>query len=138
VWSATLRVLTGALVALPPDSVTGDPTLLPSTANWTAPVGVPDPGDAAVTVAVNETGWPNTDGFALDDRPSVTASWPTFTVAGVAVAEAAKKLSPEAGVYEAVTVSVPIGRDTVEMTASPLVDRVPEPTCVDWPPLGVA
>jgi hypothetical protein len=91
VWSATLRVPTGALVALPPDSVTGDPTLLPSTANCTVSVGVPDPGDAAVTVAVNETGWPNTDGFALDERPSVTVSWPTLTVTGVAVAEAANK-----------------------------------------------
>jgi hypothetical protein len=138
VWSATLRSLTGALVALPPDSVTGDPTLLPSTANCTVPVGVPDPGDAAETVAVNETGWPNTEGFALDEKPSVTVSWPTFTVAGTVVADAANKLSLEAGANEAVTVSVPTGKEAVEMTASPLLDSGSDPTCVAWPPLAVA
>jgi hypothetical protein len=29
----------------------------------TVPVGVPDPGATALTVAVNVTDWPNTDGF---------------------------------------------------------------------------
>jgi hypothetical protein len=30
----------------------------------TVPVGVPDPGATALTVAVNVTAWPNTDGSA--------------------------------------------------------------------------
>jgi hypothetical protein len=29
----------------------------------TVPVGVPAPGDTALTVAVNVTDWPKTDGF---------------------------------------------------------------------------
>ena len=38
----------------------------PSTRKTTVPVGVPDPGGVAETVAVNVTAWPNTDGFADD------------------------------------------------------------------------
>jgi hypothetical protein len=41
---------------------TGLPTLLPSMANCTVPVGVP-PGLAVRTAAVNTTFWPNTDGL---------------------------------------------------------------------------
>ena len=51
-------------VAEPPDSATGEPELVPSTANWTVPVGVPA---VEVTVAVNVTESPNIDGFADDD-----------------------------------------------------------------------
>jgi len=51
------------LVAVPPDNVTGDPKLLPSITNWTVPVRVPEPGATALTVAVNVTDWPNTDGL---------------------------------------------------------------------------
>jgi hypothetical protein len=32
----------------------------------TVPVGVPEPGETAVTVAVNVSAWPNGDGFADD------------------------------------------------------------------------
>ena len=31
--------------------------------NCTVPVGVPAPGDTAVTVALKVTGWPNTEGL---------------------------------------------------------------------------
>jgi len=51
------------LVAVPPDNVTGDPKLLPSITNWTVPVRVPEPGTTALTVAVNVTDCPNTDGL---------------------------------------------------------------------------
>ena len=51
------------LVALPPETVTGDPKLLPSIANCTVPLGVPVPGAVALTVAVNVTDWPNTEGL---------------------------------------------------------------------------
>src|SRR5664279_1361564 len=36
-------------------SAVGAPTFFPSTRNWTVPVGVPAPGAAALTVAVNVT-----------------------------------------------------------------------------------
>ena len=42
------------------------------------PVGVPLPGEAAVTVAVNVTAWPYTAGFADEDSLVVVESW--FTV----------------------------------------------------------
>jgi hypothetical protein len=50
-------------VALPETSVPL-PTLTPPSKNVTVPVGVPEPGEAALTVAVNVTVCPNTDGFA--------------------------------------------------------------------------
>lgn len=37
----------------------------------TVPVGVPDPGDTAATVAVKVTDWPKTDGLTLDVREAV-------------------------------------------------------------------
>jgi hypothetical protein len=67
---------------------------LPSRANVTLPVGVPDPGLSAVTVAVNVTDWPYTEG--LTDEPSwvVLESWATVW-SGVSVAlEAVKSVLP--------------------------------------------
>jgi len=49
-------------VALPPLSVPVPNTVAPFL-NVTVPVGVPLPGATAVTVAVNITDWPNTDGL---------------------------------------------------------------------------
>src|SRR5262245_22563265 len=49
------------LVATPPARAIGLPKLLPSTLNCTLPLGVPP---VPVTVAVNVTGWPKTEGFA--------------------------------------------------------------------------
>jgi hypothetical protein len=46
--------------------------------NVTVPVGIPEPGALAVTVAVNVTVWPNTDGFAELDTAVVEPS--LFTV----------------------------------------------------------
>jgi len=54
------------LLAPPPDNVTGNPKLLPSIANCTVPVGVPEPGAAALTVAVKVADWPKTDVLADD------------------------------------------------------------------------
>jgi hypothetical protein len=45
-------------VAEPETSVTGEPKLLPSIANCAVPVGVPDPGATAATLAVKLTTWP--------------------------------------------------------------------------------
>ena len=55
-------------VAVPPFSVTVDPTALPSTLNCAVPVGVKPPLVCA-TVAVIVTDWPKDDGFK--DEPSV-------------------------------------------------------------------
>ena len=46
------------LVAAPFTSATAVPRSLPSTSNWTVPVGVGAPETEGVTVAVNVSGWP--------------------------------------------------------------------------------
>jgi hypothetical protein len=51
----TISVAMPPEVAVPETSVTGEPKALPSILNCTVPVGVPDPGDAAVTFAVKFT-----------------------------------------------------------------------------------
>ena len=73
------EVLKLALVT-PPEvlTFTGPPALLPSTKNWTVPVGVPLP---AVMVAVKVRAWPKTDGLTDVTRAVVVAalfwtSWP--------------------------------------------------------------
>jgi len=40
-------------------------------------VGVPEPGELTVTVAVNVTDWPNTDGFAEEVTAVVVEAWLT-------------------------------------------------------------
>jgi hypothetical protein len=42
--------------------------------NCTVPLGVPDPGAVALTVAVNVTGCPNTDGFEREVTDVVVLS----------------------------------------------------------------
>jgi hypothetical protein len=78
-----MRVLILPLVAVPPESVTGDPKLPPSTTNCTVPVRVPDPGATAVTVAVKVTDSPTTDGLADKVTVVVVEAW--FTVCGTPV-----------------------------------------------------
>src|SRR5262249_4814771 len=69
----------------------------------TVPVGVPAP---EVTVAVNVTDWPTTDGFWLDVRPVVVAA-PITTWSAVLDVLAAKPVAPPA----AATVGGPATRD---------------------------
>jgi hypothetical protein len=64
-------------VALPPESVAVPNVVAPSK-NVTVPVGVPVPGAAALTVAMNTTDWPNTDGFT--DEVTVVELLSLFTV----------------------------------------------------------
>ncbi len=45
--------------------------------NSTVPVGVPAPGATGATVAVNVTGVPNADGFALEPTAVVVDAWDT-------------------------------------------------------------
>ena len=54
------------------------PSVVDPSLNRIVPVGVPDPGEVAVTVAVNVTDWPVTDGFAEDATAVVVAA--LFTV----------------------------------------------------------
>ncbi len=42
--------------------------------NVTMPVGMPEPGALAVTVAVNVTDWPKTEGLTEDDTELLVAS----------------------------------------------------------------
>ncbi len=53
-------------VAKPLLKVTGEPRLVPPSLNCTLPVGVPEPGATADTVAVNVTDCPNTEGLLFE------------------------------------------------------------------------
>src|SRR5579871_239617 len=65
--SGNVAVLKVAVVT-PPDVLTfvGLPRFVPSTWNWTVPVGAPAPGAMMPIVAVKVTVWPDTDGEADD------------------------------------------------------------------------
>src|SRR5437016_3098340 len=43
------------------------PMGVPASLKATVPVGTPAPGATALTVAVNTTGWPHTDGFGVKE-----------------------------------------------------------------------
>lgn len=55
------------------------PSVFAPSLNVTVPVGVPEPGATAATVAVKLTGWPKTDGFAEETIavvvPAVFTTW---------------------------------------------------------------
>src|ERR1051326_4057054 len=61
--------------AVPFVSVCAAPRLAPPSLNWTVPVGVPE---LAVTVAVNVTDWPKSEGLTEDD--TLTVGVALFTV----------------------------------------------------------
>lgn len=52
------------IVAWPETLSVPVPSVVEPSLKVTLPVGVPAPGDVTVTVAVNVTDWPNTEGFA--------------------------------------------------------------------------
>src|SRR5437588_45771 len=98
----------------------GSPTLTPSTANCTVPVGVPAPGPTAVTVTEKVTGWPNTDGLTVAVTPVVVvAAGLTVWVTGAEV-PGLKWLSPA---YVAVTVWVPPARVAIESAVADVSTR---------------
>jgi hypothetical protein len=77
VWDAAERAEVEK-VAVPP-AVSGPvPIEAAPSLNVTVPVGVPEPGLFTVTVAVNVTPCPNTDGFGADSKAVVVWAW--FTV----------------------------------------------------------
>ena len=59
----------------------------------TLPVGIPEPGATAVTVAVNVTSWPAAEGLADDITAVLVDAWLTVWVAVDEVPEA-KVVSP--------------------------------------------
>ena len=61
-------------VAAPLTKVAGVPRLVAPSLNCTVPVGVPEPGNAAETVAVNVTVCPKEDGLTEDETPVELAS----------------------------------------------------------------
>ena len=70
------------------------PRFVSPSRNVTAPVGVPDPGAEALTVAVATTGWPKTLGFG--ETLTVTVGTSRFTICiNVEEVPALKLLSPE-------------------------------------------
>ena len=67
-------MLIDVLVALPPARATAEPNLEPSMLNCTVPVGVPEPGAAALTVTVKLTDWFRTEGLAEEVMAAVEPS----------------------------------------------------------------
>ena len=65
--------------------LTAEPKFTPSILNWTLPLGVPVPGDTAVTVAVNVTDWPKTEGLDEDATLVLVDAWFTNSESGEAV-----------------------------------------------------
>ncbi len=73
----TVSDVVAPLDATPPARATGAPRGLPSTRNWTLPVGVPPP---LVTEVVNVTPCPKTEGFADEVTAVVVAAAFTWWV----------------------------------------------------------
>ena len=72
------------VVATPATRLTGPPNVAPSRLNWTWPVGVPEPGRTAVTVAVSVTAWVVVEGLGLPATEVVVEALVTGCVAEVA------------------------------------------------------
>lgn len=77
-----------------PFRASGPPNGLPSTANWTVPVGMPEPGRTAATVAVIVTSWAASAGLWLLDRVVVVCAWLTWWLTGADAKLAVKFESP--------------------------------------------
>src|SRR5438105_3092393 len=114
------HVVVPAASACAPQPVT---ELAPSL-KLTVPVGVPAPGKLAVTVAVNVTLWPNTDGFADDVSAVLVLAWFTVCVS-VALVLVAKLVSP---LYTAVMLWLPTLRLDVTHVVDPAASAcAPQP-----------
>src|SRR5207244_4218516 len=97
---------------------------------FTVPVGVPAPGAVAVTVAVNVTLWPNTDGFADDVSAVLVLAWLT-TCDTAELVLVVKFVSPA---YTAVMLCVPTLRADVAHVACAL----PFNACAPQPVIELA
>ena len=90
------------------------------------PVGVPEPGGTAETVAVKVTNWPYTEGLELES--SVVVVFALFTVWRSGLKGLKLKLSSPP--YSAVMVWMPTVRLSVLMVACPEPSRVLIPSIV--------
>ena len=74
-------------------TLTGLPALLPSTWNWTVPVGVPAPGAVILMIAVKVTFCPEVEGATDDSTAVLVLAFVTVWVMAVEML-AAKIVSP--------------------------------------------
>src|SRR5262249_31903880 len=93
-----------------PSSMTRATTFLP-TRNVTVPLGAPDPGATAATVAVNVTARPVTAGLADDPRAAAVAARLTVTAAPGELLSVKPPLPAKA----AVSAWLPTSSDTARM-----------------------
>src|SRR5438132_6220268 len=116
-WLAARRVLVLKVAVVTPalvDSVPVPSVAAPSL-KVTVPLGEPAPGAVTLTVAVNVTDWPNTDGFADELRlVDVLALLTTCDTAELVLV--VKFVSPP---YTAVMLCVPTLRADVAHVATP-------------------
>jgi len=80
-------------VAVPLLKVTGEPRFVTPSLNCIVPVGVPEPGGSAETVAVKVTAWPKADGLLFEVAAVALPAWLTFWLSAGLVLPA-KLLSP--------------------------------------------
>src|SRR5260370_28144667 len=80
-------------VAVPLLTVTGEPRFVTPSLNCMVPVGVPEPGGTAETVAVKVTAWPKEDGLLFEVTAVALPARLTFWLSAGLVPPA-KLLSP--------------------------------------------
>src|ERR1700683_1825264 len=120
-----------------PFSVAVPSTVVPSS-KVTVPVGVPEPGALAVTVVVNVTDWPKSDGFVDELTLVLVPSSPTVWLTAGDVLPV-KSLSPP---YTTVIECVPTEREEMLKLATPepfsvAVPRTVVPSSKVTVPVGV-
>src|SRR5260370_32871979 len=103
------------IAAVPLLTVTGEPRLVTPSLNCTVPVGVPEPGGTAETVAVKVTAWPKVDGLLFEVTAVALPARLTFWLSAGLVLPA-KLLSP---LYTAVMPCAPTDNDDAEDEAVP-------------------
>ena len=82
VWLPASSEVTGSKVAVPPESVTGEPTLLPSMTSWAVPVGTPWLGETGAIVAEKLTASPETVVVSELDSVASESALETVTPVG--------------------------------------------------------
>src|SRR5438067_9185832 len=103
-WLPTLKLDVAHVVVPAASACRLQPVIeLAPSLKFTLPVGVPAPGAVAVTVAVNVTLWPNTDGLADDVSAVLVLAWLT-TCDTAELVLVVKLVSPP---YTAVMLCVP-------------------------------
>src|SRR5438552_13201934 len=121
-WAPILRIEV-VKVAWPLPSSVPVPMLLAPSRNVTVPVGAPEPGATAETVAVKVTAWPKAEGLLSEVTVVEVLAWLTVCVGNDPVL-GLKLASPA---YCAVMLCAPTLRVEVAKVACPLPSNVPVP-----------